>query len=120
MNDHTEYAQNSPQVSPRHAGIDMLRAGAILWVMAYHLDGPDLPLPAWTHAGWMGVDLFFVLSGYLIGWQVLRPYGAGEKPDWTRFFQHRAWRILPAYLAVLALYLAVPAWRESAAMAPLW
>ena len=118
MNDHTEYAQNSPLVSPRHAGIDMLRAGAILWVMAYHLDGPDLPLPAWTHAGWMGVDLFFVLSGYLIGLQVLRPYGMGGQPDWAQFFRHRAWRILPAYLAVLALYLA--GWRESDAMAPLW
>lgn len=118
MNDHTEYAQNSAVISPRQAGIDMLRAVAILWVMAYHLDGPDLPLPAWTHVGWMGVDLFFVLSGYLIGLQVLRPYGTGGQPDWAQFFIHRAWRILPAYLAVLALYLA--GWRESEAMAPLW
>ncbi|WP_332878001.1 acyltransferase family protein [Massilia sp. S19_KUP03_FR1] len=120
MIDHTEYAQNRTPISHRHAGIDFLRAVAILWVMAYHLDGSDLRLPAWTHHGWMGVDLFFVLSGYLIGLQVLRPYGAGRQPDWGLFFQRRAWRILPAYLAVLALYLAVPAWRESDAMAPLW
>ena len=120
MNDHIEYAQNRAPISPRHAGIDLLRAVAILWVMAYHLDSPDYPLPAWSHAGWMGVDLFFVLSGYLIGLQVLRPYGAGLQPDWARFFQRRAWRILPAYLTVLALYLAVPGWRESEAMAPLW
>jgi peptidoglycan/LPS O-acetylase OafA/YrhL len=120
MIDHTEYAQNATPISPRHAGIDFLRTVAILWVMAYHLDGPEVRLPAWTHYGWMGVDLFFVLSGYLIGLQVLRPYGAGRQPDWARFFQRRAWRILPAYLAVLVLYLAVPAWRESDAMAPLW
>jgi peptidoglycan/LPS O-acetylase OafA/YrhL len=120
MIDHIEYAQNGTPISPRHAGIDFLRAVAILCVMAYHLDGPDLRLPAWTHNGWMGVDLFFVLSGYLIGLQVLRPYGAGLPVDWVRFFQRRAWCILPAYLAVLALYLAVPAWRESDAMAPLW
>jgi len=120
MNEHTEYAQNGGPISPRHAGIDLLRAIAILWVTAYHLDSPDLPLPALARYGWMGVDLFFVLSGYLIGLQLLRPYGAGGQPDWLRFFQRRAWRILPAYLAVLALYLLVPAWRESAAMAPLW
>ena len=120
MNEDTEYVKEGGAISPRQAGIDLLRAVAILWVTAYHLDSPDLPLPALARQGWMGVDLFFVLSGYLIGLQLLRPYGAGGQPDWLRFFQRRAWRILPSYCAVLALYLLVPAWRESAAMAPLW
>jgi peptidoglycan/LPS O-acetylase OafA/YrhL len=119
-NEHTEYRQNGVTVSNRKAGIDLLRVIAILWVMAYHLDSPDLPLPALARFGWMGVDLFFVLSGYLIGLQLLRPYGQGGQPDWGQFFQRRAWRILPAYLVVLAAYVVVPPWRESAAMAPLW
>ncbi|WP_219933210.1 acyltransferase family protein [Massilia glaciei] len=68
----------------------------------------------------MGVDLFFVLSGYLIGWQLLKPYTLGAEPRWAQFFAGRALRVLPAYLAVLALYVALPASAEAASMAPLW
>jgi peptidoglycan/LPS O-acetylase OafA/YrhL len=67
----------------------------------------------------MGVDLFFVLSGYLIGRQLFQSYLRG-KPSITTFYLRRAWRILPAYLAVLALYLFVPAWREAPTLAPAW
>ncbi len=70
--------------------------------------------------GWMGVDLFFVLSGYLIGSQLLRPYSRGEAPSIPGFYFRRAFRILPAYLAVLLLYFAVPPFREAPGMAPAW
>jgi peptidoglycan/LPS O-acetylase OafA/YrhL len=72
----------------------------------------------------MGVDLFFVLSGFLIGQQVLRPYLSGQRPSHfhsiAEFYRRRAYRILPAYLAVLALYFLVPGWREAPSIAPLW
>ncbi len=107
--------------SARLPGLDTLRAAAIVAVMLYHL-GSFLPekMTAVAQLGWMGVDLFFVLSGYLIGTQLLRPYVTGEKPSIREFYRRRAYRILPAYLVVLWLYLAFPAWRESPAMQPLW
>jgi peptidoglycan/LPS O-acetylase OafA/YrhL len=104
----------------RLPGLSLLRAIAILWVMQYHLDSYGLALPQLSAYGWMGVDLFFVLSGYLIGWQLLRPYTCGQQANWRQFFLRRALRVLPAYLVVLLLYFAIPAWRESEGIQPLW
>ena len=102
-------------------GLDTLRALAILVVMVFHLQSY---LPSfWSavgNAGWMGVDMFFVLSGFLIGSQLLRPYLRGGKVALTDFYIRRAFRILPAYLVVLLLYFAVPAWRESPGISPPW
>ena len=70
--------------------------------------------------GWIGVDLFFVLSGYLIGGQLLAPVARGEGMKFGRFFARRALRILPAYLVVLALYFLLPSWREYPEISPLW
>jgi peptidoglycan/LPS O-acetylase OafA/YrhL len=67
----------------------------------------------------MGVDLFFVLSGFLIGQQALKPYLAGQRLSITEFYKRRAYRILPAYLVVLALYFFAPGWREAPELAPL-
>ena len=44
--------------------------------------------------GWMGVDLFFVLSGFLIGGQLLRPLARGETPSLRAFYVKRAFRML--------------------------
>ncbi|WP_083684916.1 acyltransferase family protein [Massilia putida] len=112
--------QNPPAPSSRAPGLDLLRAVAIVVVMLYHLSSHGIDIACAGRHGWMGVDLFFVLSGYLIGWQLLRDVAAGRMPDWTGFILGRAWRILPAYLAVLALYLALPTWREAEAMPPVW
>jgi peptidoglycan/LPS O-acetylase OafA/YrhL len=74
------------------------------------------PLPGEVHRfGWIGVDLFFVLSGYLIGGQLL-----ASRIPLGRFFARRALRILPAYLVVLAIYVLLPSWREYPEMFPLW
>lgn len=103
----------------RAPGIDLLRALAIAAVMLYHVSSHGIPMPSLVEHGWMGVDLFFVLSGYLIGWQLLRAYAQGEQPQWRRFMLHRALRILPAYYAVLALYVLLPS-TEGGALQPLW
>jgi len=70
--------------------------------------------------GWMGVDLFFVLSGYLIASQLMRPLARGGSPDYRKFFSRRLLRTLPAYTAILALYFLVPALGERDAIQPLW
>lgn len=79
------------------------------------------PLPGEIHRfGWIGVDLFFVLSGYLIGGQLVAPLARGQSIKLGRFFARRALRILPAYLVILAIYVFLPAWREFPAMFPPW
>jgi len=61
-----------------------------------------------------------VLSGFLIGSQVLKPLARGEPLDFGDFYLRRALRILPAFLVVLALYLSLPAFREEPGMQPWW
>ena len=80
------------------------------------------PLPGRVHRfGWIGVDLFFVLSGYLIGGQLLAPLARNQRINLGRFFARRALRIVPAYFAVLAIYFLLPSWREYSEMSqPLW
>lgn len=79
------------------------------------------PLPGRVHRfGWIGVDLFFVLSGYLIGGQLLAPLARHQPIRLGSFFARRALRILPAYFVVLAIYAFLPTWREYPEMFPLW
>jgi peptidoglycan/LPS O-acetylase OafA/YrhL len=106
---------------PRLRGLDTLRALAIVLVMLFHLQ-TFLPasLGPVAQFGWMGVDLFFVLSGYLIGTQLLRPYEQGHRPKIADFYRSRAYRILPAYLVVLGLYAFLPNWREAPGLSAPW
>lgn len=111
---------NPTKLSRLH-GLDTLRAIAIVAVMIFHLQQflPDAFAPV-ANIGWTGVDLFFVLSGYLIGSQLLKPYRAGGRLDVRSFYVRRAYRILPAYLVVVLLYLAVPQWREHELLPAAW
>src|ERR1700756_3538037 len=94
-----------PMLAHRVPGLDLLRAVAISWVMIYHASLYNLVSQhSWVvRFGWMGVDLFFVLSGFLIAVHLLRPWARGQAPSLSRFFTRRLLRTLPAYLVVLAL-----------------
>jgi peptidoglycan/LPS O-acetylase OafA/YrhL len=89
--------------------LDGLRGFAILWVVIYHCD--PLLKGMWMHRvaewGWAGVDIFFVLSGFLITSNLL---GARDKPHYFHnFHARRALRIWPVYVLVLAVvYLNAP------------
>lgn len=107
----------------RLPGLDLLRSIAIVWVMLFHsfLIGGLGPDWSWlSRFGWMGVDLFFVLSGFLIGTQVLAPLARGQRLGFGDFYIRRAFRILPAFLVVLLLYLFWPDFREAPGMEPWW
>lgn len=105
----------------RQPGLDLLRALAIVLVVFYHagIFGFSLPHDI-QRFGWIGVDLFFVLSGYLIAGQLIKPFARGQNPNLRRFFWRRALRILPAYLVVLAVYCFLPWLREFPEMPPAW
>ena len=75
--------------------IDGLRAIAILSVVLYH---SGVPL---VTGGFTGVDIFFVISGYLIGGHIYSELRTGSF-SYLRFYQRRAKRILPAFYVVLA------------------
>jgi peptidoglycan/LPS O-acetylase OafA/YrhL len=106
----------------RQPGLDLLRALAIIVVVIYHAGIMGFPLPGRVDRfGWIGVDLFFVLSGYLIGGQLVAPLASNQRINLGRFFARRALRIMPAYFAILAIYFLLPSWREYPEMAqPLW
>ena len=78
--------------------IDGLRALAILSVVLYHAGVPGVT------GGFTGVDIFFVLSGYLIGGHIHSELRSGSF-SYLRFYRRRAKRILPAFFAVLAFIL---------------
>jgi peptidoglycan/LPS O-acetylase OafA/YrhL len=107
----------------RTPGLDTLRAIAIVWVMLFHsfyVGGLGEGYGGLERSGWMGVDLFFVLSGYLIGSQVLASLQATGRLDVVGFYRRRGVRILPAFLVVFAIYALLPDWRETPGMQPLW
>lgn len=109
--------------SQRLAGLDSLRAIAVIWTMLFHsflVGGLGEDWQWLQQFGWMGVDLFFVLSGFLIGSQVLAPLARGERFSFGDFYLRRGFRILPAFWAVLAVYLLWPGFREAPGMEPWW
>ena len=88
---------NTP-TAPRYAGLDGLRAVAVLLVVLYHL------FPTWfLHSGFVGVDAFFVISGFLITSLLLRERAATGRIALGAFWARRARRLVPALVAVVTL-----------------
>lgn len=99
------YCQQSSAPSKRIIELDGLRAFAILPVLMIHNaphEGPLVFLRPIFETGWIGVDLFFVLSGYLITGILLD--SAGKPHYYRRFIVRRALRILPLYYLCLLLF----------------
>lgn len=112
-------------------GLTGFRALAAAWVMLFHVNGfagpraIELRLGSFAlevhpllTCGWVGVDLFFVLSGFLLTTHLLQSLSHPAPGIYRRYFAARARRVFPAYWAQLAILLAVaviaagslPAW----------
>ena len=81
--------------------LDLLKGLAIIAVILYHA--------GWCKSGYLGVDVFFVLSGYLIIPRVIGEIEKGSFRYW-RFLERRVFRLLPLVLVVCGLSLAVGYW----------
>ena len=100
-----EHSDAAPAAAPAPGGhssefrykpaLDGLRAIAVLSVLAYHF-GAD-----WAKGGFLGVDMFFVLSGYLITSLLLVEWGRTGRIQFAAFWARRARRLLPALFLVL-------------------
>lgn len=104
-------------------GLDTLRAVAILLVLMSHYCGFVSRKQTFGFAGdigWAGVDLFFVLSGYLIGNQIMSAAANGQALSLKNFFARRLLRTLPNYYVVLAAYFIFPAALSGRSTSPLW
>ncbi len=107
----------------RANGLDTLRAIAITLVFMYHYMVFVSGEPTFGFAsviGWVGVDLFFVLSGYLIANQILAGIARGRQLSPKYFHARRGLRTLPAFWFVLALYFLFPALMGGRPPPPLW
>lgn len=105
-------------------GLDHLRALAILLVFFFHYYIITAGKPEWlpdvAKFGWTGVDLFFVLSGFLISSQLFAQIKREQVISFKVFFLKRFFRIIPAFLVTLALYYLIPFFREKESLPPLW
>jgi peptidoglycan/LPS O-acetylase OafA/YrhL len=118
----SQHGQQPTMPSKKLAGLDHLRALAILLVFLYHYG--LFAHPDWITTvgefGWTGVDLFFVLSGFLIASQLFQSLKSGHGLKLKEFYIKRSFRILPAYLFILLLYFTIPAFSERPGLPPLW
>ncbi|HSO81946.1 acyltransferase [Thiocapsa sp.] len=103
----------NPTSTERNGALDGIRGLAILWVFAFHANALLVGSPSGTPLGWgqslaekgmLGVQLFFVLSGFLLARPWMQAAEAGTPyPGVRRFFARRARRIIPTYWVHLAL-----------------
>jgi len=92
---HSRGSRTDSETAPRVAELDSLRGAAALAVMIFHVK------PGWLPFGWAAVDLFFVLSGYLITSIILRQ---GQTPGFLRnFYIRRGLRTWPIYHIAIAV-----------------
>ncbi|HKO78069.1 MAG TPA: acyltransferase [Flavobacterium sp.] len=105
-------------------GLDHLRAFAIIFVFLFHYfilsGGQPEWLPSFAKFGWTGVDLFFVLSGFLISSQLFGQIKEGQIISFKQFFLKRFFRILPTFWITVGLYYCFPIFREKEALPPIW
>lgn len=93
---------HAPLGSTRLRSLDVLRAVAVLLVLGRHKNVVGL----WNTVGWIGVDLFFVLSGFLVSGLLFAEYRQHGSLDLRRFLARRGFKIYPAfYLLLLATLL---------------
>jgi peptidoglycan/LPS O-acetylase OafA/YrhL len=94
----TEIAPSGSAAGTYRPALDGIRAIAVIAVVGYHV--------GWLRGGFLGVDVFFVLSGYLITTLLLRELNRTGRIDLGQFWARRARRLFPAVLFLLTVCVA--------------
>jgi peptidoglycan/LPS O-acetylase OafA/YrhL len=97
--------ETSPSAFKYQPALDGLRAVSVLYVMGFHSSGPIGNFIA-RGGGWAGVDVFFVISGFLITSILLHEKAKNGFVDLKSFYLRRMLRLMPAYYVFLA-YIAI-------------
>ena len=108
----TDRVEVKPSPRPHYPALDGLRAISVFLVITVHTQGPQ----GWMAfiPGWLGVDVFFILSGFLITILLLKEHEAKGQVSLSAFYLRRVFRIVPVYLVVLAFYVLLYAHRGGA------
>jgi peptidoglycan/LPS O-acetylase OafA/YrhL len=86
-------------LTQRNQSLDVLRCIAVVLVLGAHIPYYRF----WTQIGWAGVDLFFVLSGFLISGLLFKDHELHGSIDWQRFLVRRGFKIYPSFYLLLAV-----------------
>ena len=105
----------TPPTPQRSRTLDILRTVAVLLVMGRHLFPPPAHMPAWvqavaatlTRGGWVGVDLFFVLSGYLVSGLLFEEQRRNGGLSVGRFLLRRGLKIYPPFWLLIGVTVAL-------------
>ncbi|MCM2279149.1 MAG: acyltransferase [Oligoflexia bacterium] len=105
-------------MSRRLLQIDLLRGISILLVLTHHLNRSRIDQNSWSgrllnglsSGGWIGVDLFFVLSGFLVSGLIFQELRATGRFQPWRFLARRGFKIYPTFYLMLALSVPFLAW----------
>lgn len=116
-----EDARNAPAADTHLATLDLLRGVAITGVVIYHLIASSFPsgwwfdsnwpiavMGTWATNGWLGVNLFFIASGFVL----YLPFARGQREihgarDIAQFYKRRAFRLLPLFYVSTLLLVAI-------------
>jgi peptidoglycan/LPS O-acetylase OafA/YrhL len=100
----------NPSKPNRNLGLDLLRTVAVTLVLGRHMTLPPNSSPlmlTWYECGWVGVDLFFVLSGFLISSLLFNEHKKNGFIDVKRFLIRRAFKIYPAFWVFIAVSICI-------------
>lgn len=98
----------------RNSSLDILRGVAVLLVFSRHAGFPPLP----NQSGWIGVDLFFVLSGFLVSGLLFREYQKSGAIKPFRFLIRRGFKIYPQFFLMIAVTAVCAGWLGHTARPP--
>lgn len=100
----------------RNNSLDLIRLAAILLVLGRHV-GIEVPqddvwgtafVHYWAQGGWVGVDIFFVLSGFLVSGLIFKEWKINQRVNFKKFIIRRLLKVFPSFWVLILLSIIIP------------